>query len=74
MRFVTKPVDTEKGVFHDAINVALKKGYIADATCVVITSRSARRRRRNDEYAADPHRGEQDLIFLIPGIMFLVIF
>ena len=38
MPIVTKPVDTEKGVFHDAINVALKKGYIADGDLVVITA------------------------------------
>jgi pyruvate kinase len=35
---VTKPVDTEKGVFHDAISVAVEKGYIADGDLIVITA------------------------------------
>jgi pyruvate kinase len=35
---VTKPADSEKGVFHDAIRIATEKGYISDGDLVVITA------------------------------------
>jgi len=35
---VTRRADTEKGVFHNAISVAVEKGYIADGDLVVITA------------------------------------
>lgn len=35
---VTRHADTEKGVFHNAISLAVEKGYIADGDLVVITA------------------------------------
>lgn len=35
---VTKPADTEKGVFLDAINIAVEKGCIANGDLIVITA------------------------------------
>jgi len=35
---LTKSADTEKGVFHDAINISIKNGYISNGDLIIITA------------------------------------